>query len=305
MTYHNVGGGVGGHHAPVEYSYGPPPEALFASSGPSDYYRRTDYVNNNNVQPSNTWSVNNNQQASSSWDASNLWDSAQLAYRGYFLGDEQRVSRSAHPVTESIIGHEYKSQIQHHQMQFPQNQIYQHQPELQAQQYNHHQQPPFQQQQHYQQLHQLHQQGLQHHQQQQPELQIIHQTSPVQFIQNTDNHLHPMQTSQTINSHQMLPVPQPLASPLGPMIQPSDETVVRAQLNFQPQILTPKPPPAGTTVPVTYDPFYSPILQRMDNVFVQLGFNEEACRERLVCSMYKNPSKYTPHSNLISAELSR
>ncbi|GLH08722.1 uncharacterized protein GBIM_13910, partial [Gryllus bimaculatus] len=70
------------------------------------------------------------------------------------------------------------------------------------------------------------------------------------------------------------------------------------------QVVTPKPVPA-TTIQVTYDPFYSPILQRMDNVFVGLGFNEEACRERLVCSMYKNPPKFSPHSNLISNELSR
>ncbi|PSN49215.1 hypothetical protein C0J52_16933 [Blattella germanica] len=61
----------------------------------------------------------------------------------------------------------------------------------------------------------------------------------------------------------------------------------------------------ASTVAVTYDPFYSPILQKMDNVFVQLGFNEEACRERLVCSMYKTPARFSPHSNLISAELSR
>jgi len=69
--------------------------------------------------------------------------------------------------------------------------------------------------------------------------------------------------------------------------------------------LTPRPPSESTTVLVTYDPFYSPLLQKMDNVFVQVGFNEEACRERLVCSMYKTPSRFSPHSNLISAELSR
>jgi hypothetical protein len=69
--------------------------------------------------------------------------------------------------------------------------------------------------------------------------------------------------------------------------------------------LTPRPTSESTTVLVTYDPFYSPILQKMDNVFVQVGFNEEACRERLVCSMYKTPSRFSPHSNLISAELSR
>lgn len=55
------------------------------------------------------------------------------------------------------------------------------------------------------------------------------------------------------------------------------------------------------------DPFYSPILAKMDKIFVQLGLseNDEGCRERLVCSMYKNPSRYSPHSNYISAELSR
>ncbi|KAE8750860.1 hypothetical protein FOCC_FOCC002288, partial [Frankliniella occidentalis] len=64
-------------------------------------------------------------------------------------------------------------------------------------------------------------------------------------------------------------------------------------------------PIVGPTVEVAYDAFYSPLLQRMDGVFVQLGFNEEACRERLVCSMYKNPARFAPHSNLVSAELSR
>jgi hypothetical protein len=53
------------------------------------------------------------------------------------------------------------------------------------------------------------------------------------------------------------------------------------------------------------DPFYSPILERLDKVFNQLGFQDEVCRERLVCSMYKNPQRYSPHSNFISAELSR
>lgn len=64
-------------------------------------------------------------------------------------------------------------------------------------------------------------------------------------------------------------------------------------LHFQP--LTPKP----------IDPFYSPILTKLDQVFVQLGYTDEPCRERLVCNMYRNPSKYSPHSNYVSAELSR
>lgn len=56
---------------------------------------------------------------------------------------------------------------------------------------------------------------------------------------------------------------------------------------------------------VIYDPFYSPILEKIDKIMMGLGFNEEPCRERLICSMYKNPPKFSPHSNLLSAELSR
>lgn len=56
---------------------------------------------------------------------------------------------------------------------------------------------------------------------------------------------------------------------------------------------------------ITYDAFYSPILEKIDAILNGLKFNEEPCRERLICSMYKNPEKFSPHSNLISAELSR
>jgi hypothetical protein len=54
-----------------------------------------------------------------------------------------------------------------------------------------------------------------------------------------------------------------------------------------------------------FDPFYSPILKNLDDVFTGMGFSDEACRERLVCSMYKTPTKFSPNSNLVSAELSR
>ncbi|XP_046409225.1 uncharacterized protein LOC124174158 [Ischnura elegans] len=74
------------------------------------------------------------------------------------------------------------------------------------------------------------------------------------------------------------------------------------------QALTPKPvvvAAAKVETTPTYDSFYSPILQRMDGVFGQMGFKDEGCKERVVCSMYKRPARYSPHSNLISAELSR
>ncbi|XP_058793660.1 uncharacterized protein LOC131665639 [Phymastichus coffea] len=53
------------------------------------------------------------------------------------------------------------------------------------------------------------------------------------------------------------------------------------------------------------DEFYGPIVKKLDEIFGQLRFLEESCRERLVCSMYKNPALYSPHSNLVSNELSR
>lgn len=56
---------------------------------------------------------------------------------------------------------------------------------------------------------------------------------------------------------------------------------------------------------ITFDPFYSPMLRKIDVVLEAVGFLDEGCRVRLICSMYKNPLKFSPHSNLISAELSR
>lgn len=60
-----------------------------------------------------------------------------------------------------------------------------------------------------------------------------------------------------------------------------------------------------STISGATDPFYSPILEKIDKILIGIGFNDEGCRERLVCSMYKNPEKFSPHSNLVSAELSR
>ncbi|XP_064550867.1 uncharacterized protein Osi17 [Drosophila montana] len=57
--------------------------------------------------------------------------------------------------------------------------------------------------------------------------------------------------------------------------------------------------------PLNYDPFYSPILLKIDKIIEQLGVKNDLCKERIVCSMYKDPAAYSPHSNFISAELSR
>lgn len=65
--------------------------------------------------------------------------------------------------------------------------------------------------------------------------------------------------------------------------------------------------PASSMLLTNYDPFYSPLLSRLDAVFHQLNLNgdNEACREKLVCLMYSSPAKYMPYSNLVSAQLSR
>jgi phosphatidylethanolamine-binding protein (PEBP) family uncharacterized protein len=65
--------------------------------------------------------------------------------------------------------------------------------------------------------------------------------------------------------------------------------------------------PASSLLLTNYDPFYSPLLSRLDSVFhqVHLDMGNEPCREKLVCLMYANPAKFMPYSNLVSAQLSR
>lgn len=65
--------------------------------------------------------------------------------------------------------------------------------------------------------------------------------------------------------------------------------------------------PLSSMLLTNYDPFYSPLLSRLDAVFQQLGLSmgNEQCREKLVCLMYSSPAKFAPYSNLVSAQLSR
>jgi len=53
------------------------------------------------------------------------------------------------------------------------------------------------------------------------------------------------------------------------------------------------------------DEYYGPIVARLEGIFEQLRIHEETCQQMLVCSMYKNPANYSPHSNIVSHELSR
>ncbi|XP_058793656.1 uncharacterized protein LOC131665636 isoform X2 [Phymastichus coffea] len=63
--------------------------------------------------------------------------------------------------------------------------------------------------------------------------------------------------------------------------------------------------PTSSLLLTNYDPFYSPLLSRLDAVFARLGHNSEGCREYAVCAMYRSPARYAPYSNLVSAQLSR
>lgn len=75
------------------------------------------------------------------------------------------------------------------------------------------------------------------------------------------------------------------------------------------RLLTPVATAKSSSVSIsrqeTDDEYYGPIIERLDVIFGQLRFYEETCKEMLVCSMYKNPAEYSPHSNLVSNELSR
>lgn len=105
-----------------------------------------------------------------------------------------------------------------------------------------------------------------------------------------------LKMQSTLLSSKLSPPPAPNINSPSPFLQsPIQSNVVVATTTT-----------TTTMAPVgVHDPFYSPILEKIDTILLGLGFNEEPCRERLICSMYKNPPKFSPHSNLLSAELSR
>ncbi|VVC41612.1 Protein of unknown function DUF1676 [Cinara cedri] len=65
----------------------------------------------------------------------------------------------------------------------------------------------------------------------------------------------------------------------------------------------PAPPPPSSQL-TNHDPVFTPIVQRLDEIFNEVAVSDEPCREKLVCRMYGNPIKFSPHSNLVSAQLS-
>ncbi|XP_031617265.1 uncharacterized protein LOC116337090 isoform X2 [Contarinia nasturtii] len=64
--------------------------------------------------------------------------------------------------------------------------------------------------------------------------------------------------------------------------------------------------PAYAQSMIAIDPFYGPIVARIDSILNQYStYVSEHCKEWLVCNMYKSPAQFSPHSNFLSAELSR
>ncbi|XP_039150782.1 uncharacterized protein LOC6726949 isoform X3 [Drosophila simulans] len=119
------------------------------------------------------------------------------------------------------------------------------------------------------------------------------------------NNQHPQQPPQQPNHAIQEPQLSPeLAAQLKEAIRiQAEQRLIQQQqkiLEHQPFVQDGQP-----LYPLNYDPFYSPILLKIDKIIEQLGVKNDLCKERIVCSMYKDPATYSPHSNFISAELSR
>ncbi|KAJ8684364.1 hypothetical protein QAD02_020156 [Eretmocerus hayati] len=107
----------------------------------------------------------------------------------------------------------------------------------------------------------------------------------------------------------------PVSQPTQPARQPSVNHIVpqQNQLGFSPQRSDTqhkasdisKTGAVQSTVGAQDDEFYGPIIQRLNIIFDQMRLSDELCRERLICSMYKEPTRWSPYSNLVSNELSR
>lgn len=130
-------------------------------------------------------------------------------------------------------------------------------------------------------------------------------------VQSKPPHVSQQQIQQHLQQQLQLPQQQHLQHQVQQLIQQQQQkqeqqkqqsykqdTVQSATNNLQTQAIMP-------STKSVIDPFYSPILEKIDKILNELDYEDEGCRERLICSMYKNPEKFSPHSNLISADLSR
>lgn len=51
--------------------------------------------------------------------------------------------------------------------------------------------------------------------------------------------------------------------------------------------------------------FYGPMVERVEKILTPMGAFEPGCKERAICTLYKDPFQHTPYSNLVSNELSK
>ncbi|XP_039760659.1 uncharacterized protein LOC120634248 [Pararge aegeria] len=56
---------------------------------------------------------------------------------------------------------------------------------------------------------------------------------------------------------------------------------------------------------IAAEKFYGTLLERVDIILGSIGAKDIGCKERAVCSLYKDPFKHAPYSNLVSNELSK
>ncbi|XP_052744992.1 uncharacterized protein LOC112052972 [Bicyclus anynana] len=56
---------------------------------------------------------------------------------------------------------------------------------------------------------------------------------------------------------------------------------------------------------IAAEKFYGSLLERVDIILGSIGAKDPGCKERAVCSLYRDPFKHAPYSNLVSNELSK
>lgn len=133
--------------------------------------------------------------------------------------------------------------------------------------------------------------------------QFIQSTNSIDKVRPPNENVLPQQTHGPL-SGQLIPYePQPFQKPSN--YTPSAAAAAVMQHSYSLDKVSKFEKDLRTAAAVTYDSFYSPILEKIDRILNGLGIHDEVCRERLICSMYENPIKFSPHSNLLSAELSR
>ncbi|XP_037296083.1 uncharacterized protein LOC115453262 [Manduca sexta] len=56
---------------------------------------------------------------------------------------------------------------------------------------------------------------------------------------------------------------------------------------------------------IAAEKFYGSLLEKVDAILTSIGASDAGCRERAICSLYGDPFKHAPYSNLVSNELSK